>query len=400
MPQAGFVALLLLVNLGSQAATEMPKDFRVSGGTLMFQRTIGPISREEASRHQAVIQACLDKPLDTPRTFVFAPGEYCLSDPSGLRVPGDSTVVMHGARFVFAKDMQADGQAFLVENASNVTFVGGEIVGQRDAWDPGVNIAGIRVLGNVHDVTISDLRCENLSSNAVGVFGASDDAPIRDVKLRHVVGINCCNYYGDYLSGHSGPAPGSDRKDQGTVALYHVDGWLVTGCRFEKSQSDGTHFYHAHNGRFVDSVVTDSQMGGYFLEGCEQVLASGNLVQRNGSRGVTIERDSRFCTLQNNLVAFSGREGLWAPDVAGIIVAGNIFRENGQKDDGEKDCEIRLDDEDRYPTKTVDVRIEGNVFCTKACQTAAIFMGPGVEGVSPGDNTYRGEAPPLYTAPK
>ena len=397
MREGALVPFLVLMTAFGDEAHGGPT---ASGESGMFQRTIGPFSREEAPRHQSLIQNALDEPLEAPRTFVFAPGGYCLSDSAGLRVPGDSTVVMHGARFVFAREMAVDGQAFLVEDVSNVTFTGGEIVGQRDSWDPGVNIAGIRVLGDVHDLVVADLRCVDLSSNAVGVFGAGDDAPIRDVTLRHVIGANCCNYYGDYLSDHSGPAPGSDRKDQGTVAFYHVDGWLVTGCRFEKSQSDGTHFYHCRNGRFVDCVVADSKMGGYFLEGCEHVVASGNLVQRNGSRGVTIERDSRFCTLQNNLVTFSGREGLWAPNVEGIVVAGNIFRENGQKDDAQKDCEIRLDNEKDYAVKTADIRIEGNIFCTKTHQTAAIFLGPGVEGVTPGENTYRGDAPPLYTAPE
>ena len=299
---------------------------------------------------------------------------------------------MTGARFVCAENMREDGQCFLIENASNITFRGGEIIGRRDCWDGGTNIAGIRISGDVHDIQIAGTTFSNLTSNAVGVFGASDGKPIRDITLLNVTGINCCNFYGDYLSENIGPAPGSDRKDQGTVALYHVHGWLVDGCRFEKSQSDGTHFYHSHNGRFVNSVVADSQMGGYFLEGCEQVLASGNLILRNGSRGVTIERDSRYCTLTNNLIAESGREGLWAPDVAGILVNSNIFRSNGRKDDKERDCEIRLDNSAKYKTTTSNIRIEGNLFQTDAHQTAAVYVGETVQDVVIKDNTFSGGA--------
>ena len=353
---------------------------------------IGPFAEQDAARHQEWIQQQLDKAPAGYRTYIFAPGEYAITNPRGLSIPGGSTVVMTGARFVCAENLKEDGQCFLIDNASNVTFRGGEIIGRRDSWDGGTNIAGIRISGDVHDITIAGTTFSNLTSNAVGVFGASDEKPIRNITLLNVTGINCCNYYGDYLSESTGPAPGSDRKDQGTVALYHVDGWLVDGCRFEKSQSDGTHFYHSHNGRFVNSVVADSQMGGYFLEGCEQVLASGNLILRNGSRGVTIERDSRFCTLTNNLVAESGREGLWAPDVAGILVNSNIFRTNGRKDDKERDCEIRLDNSSKYKTTTSNIRIEGNLFQTDAHQTAAIYMGETVKDVAIKDNTFSGEA--------
>ncbi|MBN2309515.1 MAG: right-handed parallel beta-helix repeat-containing protein [Candidatus Hydrogenedentes bacterium] len=360
---------------------------------------IGPFSAREAAHHQGWIQTQLDQAAGTSRVFVFAPGEYVLSDPQGVRVPDGATLILDGAAFVFAEAMDADGQAFLLDNVSNVSLCGGEIRGRRDAWDPGVNIAGVRAYGSGQNLRISGLRCTDLSSNAVGVFGESDEAPFRNVTLSQIEAVNCCNFYGDYLQPNVGPAPGSDRKDQGGVAFYFVDGWLVDGCRFEKSQSDGTHFFHAHNGRFANSVVARSQMGGYFLEGCRQVIASGNLVLGNGSRGVTIERDSRCCTLVNNIVEGSGREGLWAPDVAGIIVASNIFRENGRKDDGERDCEIRLDDTDGYATHTREIRIEGNVFYTSEHQTAAIYLGQGVEPVPVDANTFSGPAPACAVAP-
>ena len=358
---------------------------------------IGPFEGMGKSDHQPRLQEALDAIPAGAKTIVFAPGEYALTRASGLRLPADATIVMRGARFVFAEEMEEDGQAFLLEDVSNVALLGGEVRGRRDGWDPGVNIRGVRVAGKVQDVTVAELKCADLSSNAVGVFG-TEEAPVHDIVLRQVVAVNCCNYYGDYLCEDRGPAPGSAREDQGVAAFYHVDGWLVTGCRFEDSQSDGTHFYHCRNGRFVDSLVARSKMGGYFLEGCEQVLASGNVIEGNGSRGVTIERDSCFCTLQNNLVTLSGREGLWAPDVQGILVAGNIFRENGRKDDGARDCEIRLDDTQDYPTKTADIRIEGNLFSTTSHQTAAVYVGPDVKGFRLGSNTYRGAAPPLFEA--
>ncbi|MGC9328458.1 MAG: right-handed parallel beta-helix repeat-containing protein, partial [Candidatus Hinthialibacter sp.] len=307
--------------------------------------------------------------------------------------PGGATLIMQGARFLLSPTMKSDGQCFLIENRSNITFCGGEVIGQRNSWDAGTNIAGIRILGRVSNVRASDMTFKNLSSNAVGVFGENDENPIRSIKLFNIDATNCCNYYGDYLQPDSGPARGSDRKDQGTAAFYHVDGWLVDGCRFEGSQSDGTHFYHCRNGIFVNNVVADSKMGGYFLEGCHSVLASENLILRSGSRGVTIERDSLYCTLENNRVAFSGREGLWAPDVQGIIASANIFQENGQKDDGEKDCEIRIDNTSDYAVDTRDMLITGNIFYTQEHQTAAIFISEGVKDIVIETNMFRGPAP-------
>ncbi len=354
---------------------------------------IGPFQKNDALYHQGWIQESLDGAGKDHQTFIFAPGEYFITGPKGLLLPANSTLIMQGARFLCAKDMQTDGQCFLVENISNVSLQGGEVIGQRDEWDAGTNIAGVRIYGDVNSVCLSNMTFKNLSSNAVGMFGESEENPIKNVTLSNVRGINCCNFYGDYLSDNPGPAKGSHRKDQGTVAFYYVNDWLVSECRFEQSQSDGTHFYHSHNGIFVDNFVADSKMGGYFIEGCEQVLAADNIIIRNGSRGCTIERDSRFCTLADNLVAFSGREGLWAPNVEEIIVTSNIFRENGQKDDKERDCEIRLDNTDRYEIDTADIQILNNIFHTNKHQTAVIYLDDDLENIMIENNIYRGPAP-------
>jgi parallel beta-helix repeat protein len=353
---------------------------------------IGPFESREKETHREKIQAALDNGGEGA-VFVFAPGEYHLTDPAGLRPPARATLLLEGAHFVLSEKIQADGQAFLLEDVSDISFSGGEITGHREKWDPGVNIAGIRAYGAGSNLRIEELTCRNLSSNAVGVFGRDAAHPFRNVTLTRVIGINCCNFYGDYLSDARGPAPGSRREDQGTAAFYHVDGWLVESCRFEQSQSDGTHFYHSPNGRFVNSVVAESQMGGYFLEGCENVIAMGNLIRGNGSRGVTIERDSRNCILAENIIENSGREGCWMPDVSGIIVANNIFRRNGRKDDTDRDCEIRIDDTDRFKTVTSGIRIEGNLFCTDKHQTAAVFSGQKTPEIDLEANTFQGPAP-------
>ena len=351
-----------------------------------------PSCDEGSAGRQDALQTQLDGAAAGCRYFRFVPGEYLLSDASGIRIPTGATVDMTGARFILDKSLDEDGQAFTIHKARDIHLKRGEIIGNRAFWDPGVNIAGVRITGNSSNIRIEGLVCRDVSSNAVGVFGEGPEAEISAVVVSNVIASNCCNIYVDYLQANKGPAPGSDRRDQGTVAFYYVNGWSVESCDFRASQSDGTHFFQCRNGRFVNNTVSGSTMGGYFLEGCERILASCNLIEDNGSRGVTIERDSRDCTFSDNIVCDSGREGLWMPDVSGIVITGNQFIENGRKDDGERDSEIRLDDGAEYPTVTQGILIKNNIFRTRDHQTAAILLGPGITGIDAGWNHFQGPA--------
>ncbi len=384
--------------------TSIPFFFLVGFGLIVHaadlaQVDIGPYSADDTQKHQARIQEALKSNIGTPTVFRFAPGVYHLSSAEGLAVPDGATLLMEGATFIFSEDMKEDGEAFLIKNASDICIRGGEIIGRREAWDPGVNIAGIRMVGNVENVRIESLICRELTANGVGVFGESNAKPIRNISLIQITTINCCTAYGDYLSAQEGPAPNSERIDQGNVAFYYVDGWVVKGCRLIGSKSDGTHFYFSHNGRFINNEVSNSKMGGYFVEECEYVLASGNIFSENGSRGVTIERNSLFCTLTNNVIRHSGREGLWAPEIRHILVTSNVFQENGRKDDKEQDCEIRLDNSDVYATVTGDIHIKDNIFYASDHQTAFILVDDGIEGIKIKGNTYTGSIPKLIERP-
>ncbi len=379
------IALGAAVVLGGQAAADiavseyLPEDFLTDASVSYMPQ----------------FQEALDDAAKQGATVVFPAGAFLIDDPAGLRIGSNTTLVMHGATLVLEEHMTEDGQVFRGEGVHNVRFVGGSVLGKREAWSPGVNIAGIRLFGASSGIRVEDMRFEDLSSNAIGLFG-EDGRRITDVRVRDVVARNCCNFYGDYLSNAKGPAEGSEREDQGGVAFYHVDDWVVDGCLFAGSQSDGTHFYHSHQGRFVNNQVLDSQMGGYFLEGCRHVLASNNRIAGNGSRGVTIERDSMYCTLADNIVEHSGREGLWAPDVTAVVVTGNIFRENGRKDDTGRDCEIRIDEGERYETGTRDLIIADNLFYTSAHQSAAVLVTEDVRDVIVRNNAFRGEVEGEY----
>ena len=272
-------------------------------------------------------------------------------------------------------------------------------MGRNDAWPEGVNIRGVYLTGRVANVRVRDLHLHDLSSNGIGVFG-DPDHPARDVWVSDVVVENCCNRYGDYLSERPGPEKGSTREDQGLIALYHVDEFVVRGSRLERSRSDGTHSYRCRRGQFAQNRVYAAQMGGYFVESCEDVLASDDVVRDSGSRGVTIERGSRDCPLRGCVVAGSGREGLWAPNCTGLVVTGNVFRDNGRKPNGKEahqvwNATITVNKDPRDPTKspTRDYLIAHNVLFSAAGQVAAVRVDADREttGIVVKDNLLRGE---------
>ncbi len=348
--------------------------------------------------YQEEIQQAIDAAARTGRTLVFEPMVYRL-DESGLQLRSGSRLWLYGAVFRLGPDCQKDGQAFVGYEVKDVEIAGGTIVGHNHAWAEGVNIRGIYITGRSHNLRFRDLHLRDLSSNGLGIFGTAAN-PARHIWVSDVVIENCCNRYGDYFSERVGPEKGSQREDQGLIAFYHVQDFVVRGCRLEKSRSDGTHFYRCRQGQFVHNKVYAAQMGGYFVETCSDILASDNIIRDNGSRGVTIERGSKNCTLAGNVVAGSGREGLWAPDCSGLVITGNIFDRNGRKPNGPKahqiwNANITINEDPFDPTKspTEDYVVAHNIIYTTASQGAAIRIDANRQtaGILIKDNLLRGD---------
>ncbi len=352
--------------------------------------------RDGSVSYQKEVQRALDTAVGKNAVLTFPPIVYLL-DEKGLQLHSSLTLIMHGAVFQLREDCDVDGQAFFGKDLHRVRLLGGEIGGTLGIWPEGVNIRGIYITGASENIHIRDMYIHDLTSNAIGVFG-TEKTYARDIWIIDVIAEDGCNYYGDYLSNRPGTEEGSLRQDQGLVAFYYVKDFTVRGCRFERSRSDGTHFYKCKQGQFVQNKVYGAQMGGYFLEGCENVTASDNIIRDNGSRGCTIERGSRNCLLRGNVVTNSGREGLWAPNCIGLIVTGNIFDRNGRKPNGTGPNQIWnaniTVNEAHDPTKTLtqDYLISDNIFYTSDTQIAAIRIdATKVKGIVVKDNQFRGE---------
>ncbi|MCG6156592.1 right-handed parallel beta-helix repeat-containing protein [Rubinisphaera margarita] len=332
--------------------------------------------------YQKHLQRAIDALPDRGGEIVFAPMVYLIDNPRGLTIRSNCSLRLQGAQFIFGEECDSDGQLFYGENIENLTVSGGSIVGHNGSWSTGVNIRGIHLRGASRNIRIQNMEIRDLSSNGIGIFAADEQHPATDVWIKDTIIDNCCNFYGDYQAPpptRRGPEKGSTREDQGLVALYHVHDFVVRGCRMENSRSDGTHFYFCRNGHISDNRIARAQMGGYFLESCQHVLAVNNVIRDNGSRGVTIERGSQFCTLTGNTIQGSGREGLWIPDSLRCVVTGNAFSLNGRKENGEErhliwNANITINEArgDKLDTPTAHYLIADNIIETDSHQIAAI----------------------------
>jgi len=328
--------------------------------------------------YREYLQKAIDSAIKMKLPLVFPAMQY-LVDEQGLKIGSNLTIIMYGAVFIIDEKCDSDGQVFIGNDIKNLNLFGGEISGRNDKWKEGVNIRGILITGQSDNIRIKDMYIHDLTSNGIGLFG-EEESLISDVWVTDTYIDNCCNFYGDYESDKPGTEPGSVREDQGSVAFYYVNDFTVRGCRFERSRSDGTHFYKCKRGQFTDNKVYSAQMGGYFLEGCFEVTAANNIIKDNGSRGVTIERGSFNCTLIGNVISNSGRQGLWAPNCAGLTVTGNIFDKNGRKPNGNTNYRIWNANitvnaaSDPTNTNTSDYLIADNIIYTTADQIAAIHI--------------------------
>ncbi|MCA9231328.1 MAG: right-handed parallel beta-helix repeat-containing protein [Planctomycetales bacterium] len=332
--------------------------------------------RDGSVSYQHEIQRAIDAAAQSGQSLVFPAMTYAASE-QGWQLRSNLVLNLHGAVFQLPANCESDGAVFRGHDVTEAKLAGGEILGQNDQWQDGVNVRGIHITGSSRRIRIADMTFRNLSSNAVGIFG-NENHLIRDVWLENLIVENCCKRYPDYLSEEK-PEPNSQREDQGDVALYYVEDFLVRGCRFERSRSDGTHFYRCRQGQILANRIYRAKMGGYFLETCENVVGIGNLMIENGSRGTTIERGSKNCVFTGNVVSGSGREGLWAPDCVGLVVTANTFRNNGRKPNGPElhhiwNANITINEAKHDPSNspTRDYLVSNNLLDTTADQIAAV----------------------------
>ena len=179
--------------------------------------------------YQRIIQRVLKEMGSERKVIVFPPMVYRFEDASGLSLPSNTTLLMYGAVFLLSEDFQEDGQVFHGRDVKNLSFMGGEILGRRDAWAENTNVRGIHITGRSCDILIRDMIFRDLSSNAIGIFGISSKERISHVRVQNIRTIRCSTIYRDYLEGfstflqkHNPPLRTQDPKQEKNLKLPNL----------------------------------------------------------------------------------------------------------------------------------------------------------------------------------
>lgn len=368
------ILFFLLVNIGCNNHTVDHEKSQIKQDTL-FVDISRYLSKGKTSEEINQVLSYVRFIHRGPIIVFFSPGVYSITHSSGIRIFSDMIFRCNNSLFVMNSTPLYDGQYFLVKDVQNFQFYGGILKGHRENWPDSANIRGFLITGNSSNIVISDVIISNLSSNGIGIFG-NELKPIANVTITNVLIENCSNKYNDYLEPNPGPVLGTSREDQGNIAFYYVTHFEVANCIFKSSKSDGTHFFKCYNGKIINNLIIDNKMGGYFVETSNYIYGENNIIENNGSRGATIERNSSNNVFRNNIVRFNGREGLWADDVTNLQVISNAFVLNGRRKDFFVSCNINITDTS-WPInisnpKTRNVYIFNNYIETDTTQWFAI----------------------------
>jgi parallel beta-helix repeat protein len=332
--------------------------------------------RDGSASYRPFIQRAIDVAAERRQPLIWEPMTYLIDSNEGLQLRSHSTLDMRGAVLQASTGLVSDGQIFGGWEIRDLEMIGGEISGERGHWHESVNVAGVRLYGSCHNITVRGLYCHDLSSNAIALIGEPPHNRSSNVIVEGLRAHRCCNRYIDYLEPNMGPVDGSLREDQGQITLYNVDNFVVDGCDIVDSHSDNTHFFRCRGGRVTNTRIVGAKMGGYFLEGCENVEADHLTVIGSGSRGVTIERGSSRCTLKESSISDSGREGVWVTDSVDIQILNNRFSNNGVKLDGPTSTDVHITDSS-WPSeigrpRSVNITIADNIIASTAGRYASV----------------------------
>ncbi len=125
--------------------------------------------------------------LSKPGTVTIPAGDYHLEGTKPIPLSSNTTVFAHGARFILPKKLPDQARIILFsgENISNLTWMGGEFIGnvfdparQTNDWEPNANTKGIEITtsqpGATHDLLFREIRSEGMAGAVIGVHGLPD----------------------------------------------------------------------------------------------------------------------------------------------------------------------------------------------------------------------------------
>jgi parallel beta-helix repeat protein len=254
-------------------------------------------------------------------------GRYLLDPLRSVRLRSGVHLQIDAGATLLAKPNAADRSVLLlVQDASDVTITGGNLLGERDRhlgttgeWGHGIQLRGAqRVV--LRDIRVSNFWGDGVSVAAINPTRANPDtAPSTDVLLERIVSLgnrrqgltigrsSRVRVVDCEFAGTRGTAPesGIDIEPDAGAGAVDIE---IARCRIHDNHGPGIQVWNrAQRVRIQDCTLQDNRYG-VLLVGAEDTRIVGNRIVGNALNGVLVGKGARGATLDGNRFSGNGRQ--------------------------------------------------------------------------------------------
>ena len=278
----------------------------------------------------ALLQQAIDKLPSTGGEVIVPAGDYLIDPVRSLKLRSHVSLRLSQGAVLRAKPTAAPSYAIVrINNASNVTISGGNIIGDRDQhlgtkgeWGMGVDIRGS------HTVLLENVQISKCWGDGiyVGSTNDTDSGQSADITLRGVLStqnrrqglsIVSCNgaliEQSEFNGTHgTSPAAGIDiEPNKGEV----VENVRIVNCTARGNHGDGFQFYgdapgaQIRNCSVEGGISTGNGNYGVRLAGTSNCGVTNVKISENASRGVYVQKSARDCLISSNKITGNMRGG-------------------------------------------------------------------------------------------
>lgn len=222
---------------------------------------------------------------------------------------------------------------------------------------------------------------------------------------------NARMFRGIYQVYHAMYAPFGSGEGKGAVDIRYAKRVYMTGCTIS-APGDATHFHQCSHGEIKNNMLRGARMGAMFLSSyCSDMTVSHNIVNGgNGSRVLTVETGGTNIRIISNIF-YNGGRGTWIDTPHGILLKGNIFRQNTCKSTPdptigrlsptqgtfERFAEIYFTTR-QHGAVYGDIDLQSNVICTGEGCTAALAFNAHGQNIRISNNLFDGPCRKIYVS--
>lgn len=252
-------------------------------------------------------------------------GRYSISE-TGITLYPHLVLDLTGC-YLSADGTYSDGGHVMIGSKLYRTeVVNGFIDGRRDRLGIDTNINGIEVVDCKY-FTVRNTSIRNVNGPAINVtkstFSWNENVVISEVFIEE-----CACEFTDHF-GEDYAAQGGD-SSKAALIVHNTRYLELLGVINRNCHSDAMWIKESNHGVMAGCQIIASRMGAIFFETCVNWTITGNMVQSAGSRGCTIEWNSKEIVFSGNTIRLSGRECVWLAGTQGVLVVGNVLYGGGR----------------------------------------------------------------------